>query len=85
MKNQSILLKIFTDNIFNVFLRIIMNVLHISTLDKGGAANVCINLHDQLLVNGYSWNITSLKKTRSIDKLEQYYDQRNPSSFLKNQ
>jgi hypothetical protein len=58
-----------------------MNVLHISTLDKGGAANVCINLHDQLLVNGYSLNINSLKKTRSIDKLEQYYDQRNQALF----
>jgi len=47
-------------------------VLHISTSDIGGAANVCITIHNELIVNGYGSNVLTLLRTRSTTGIEQY-------------
>lgn len=41
-----------------------MKVLHINTLDTGGAANACVNLHLALLENGVKSHLLTLSKTR---------------------
>jgi glycosyltransferase involved in cell wall biosynthesis len=56
-------------------------ILHISTIDRGGAANVCINLHSKLMKKGIQSNIITLKKTMDCKHIEQYYDHR-PQNFI---
>ena len=60
-----------------------MKVLHLSTIDTGGAANICFALHNALLDKGLSSNVITLKKTLANVNVEQYYDYTNPGKLRK--
>ena len=60
-----------------------MNILHITTSDKGGAGIACIRLHRELLKNGIESNILALdKNTGGIENTE-YINQGSGLSFFK--
>ncbi len=56
-------------------------ILHISTIDQGGAANICIHLQKKLISDRNKSNIIVLKKTSFHENIEQYYD-RKSNSFI---
>lgn len=62
-----------------------MNILHLLTNDTGGAANVCLNIHENLLEWGHSSNVITLNKSsnQEIQNIAQYYDHRSNTEFSK--
>ena len=68
-----------------------MKVLHVSTNDKGGAANASIRIHNALLNNGIDSTILFLDKSKSNIRNSFYFEKKyfddnltSPTLTLKN-
>lgn len=59
-----------------------MNILHISTSDKGGAANACLRLHNGLLNRGVNSKVLVFLKSGDCPEVHYLFEDKNRNALL---